>query len=223
MAGTVPQASRCTASCHALLPVRGIHDGDQRISPKGRAGQQIARVCRLAAEHDDDPAAATSRSAAIERSNHDVPSGSTRSAFGPPARRPAPAASNTPQMWPAMSGVGVTPRDSPPILIMIIGPTSSRPAGANIVSCSRPLVDTWARDPRARESKLAPVSSRQECVRGQRKVPRPGRPSRGVRSRLPPTMPISPNPRAPSTPEGASGSSSQIASMSSMSAQVGMW
>ena len=39
-----------------------------------------------------------SRSTAIERSSHDVPSGSTRNAFGPPARRPAPAASSTPQM-----------------------------------------------------------------------------------------------------------------------------
>ena len=30
---------------------------------------------------------------------------SIRSAFGPPARRPAPAASSTPQMWPAAMSV----------------------------------------------------------------------------------------------------------------------
>src|ERR687893_1934241 len=45
-----------------------------------------------------------SRNTAIERTSHDVPSGSVRNAFGPPARRPAPAASSTPQ----------TPEPSPP-------------------------------------------------------------------------------------------------------------
>ena len=48
------QAAAASELTHAVLPVRGIDDGDTRIRCKARAGEDISRAVGLAAEDHHD-------------------------------------------------------------------------------------------------------------------------------------------------------------------------